>query len=50
MPKTLMSYPRPFYVFSLILYLNKRIITRYMILDLMCIIGEVGGLRNHFLS
>ena len=31
MPKTLMSYPRPFYVFSPILYLNKRIRTRYMI-------------------
>ena len=43
-----MSYSRSFYVFSSILYLNKRIIARYMILDLLCITGEAGGFRNHF--
>ena len=48
MPKTLMSYPRSFYVFSPILYLNKRIIARYLISGFMCITGEACGFQDHF--
>ena len=43
-----MSYPHPFYIFSSILYLNKRIIADILFLDLMCITGEAGGFRDHF--
>ena len=48
MPKTLISYPRPFYVFSLILYLNKCIIAQYMISGSYVHYSKAGGFRDHF--
>ena len=48
MSKTLMSYPRPYYVLALFYILISALLPDILFLELVCIAGEKGDLQKLF--